>query len=154
MTRQDLVARLGAAMQSYQRANDAFDDVVAAKLGVNRTDLRCLDWLADGSMTVGALSKAIGISSAATTTMVDRLEKHGYVERLPDAEDRRRTRVVATDRLGERAARIYGPLVAAGNEITTPLDVATLEAICEFIERSREVTDRHRGILSTLDLDG
>jgi hypothetical protein len=36
---------VSAAVQAYQRSTDAFDDVVAARMGLKRTDLRCLDWL-------------------------------------------------------------------------------------------------------------
>ena len=41
--RQALIAATGRAMQAYQRSTDAFDDAVAARLGLNRTDPRCLD---------------------------------------------------------------------------------------------------------------
>ena len=45
--RQDLIAAVGRATQAYQRATDGFDDEVGRKLGLNPTDLRCLDWLSE-----------------------------------------------------------------------------------------------------------
>ena len=53
-SRQDLVDQLGLAMQRYQRSIQVFDDAVGRRLGLNPTDLRCLDWLADGPKTAGA----------------------------------------------------------------------------------------------------
>src|ERR1700737_961422 len=82
--RQGLIAAIGMATQAFQRSTDAFDDVVAQRLGLNRTDLRCLDWLFDGPKTAGQLASATGLSSAATTTLVDRLEHRGLGRRFPD----------------------------------------------------------------------
>ena len=42
---------VGRAMQAYQRSTQAFDDEVGRVLGLNPTDLRCLDWLTEGPMT-------------------------------------------------------------------------------------------------------
>ena len=47
-TRQDLAAAVGLAMQRYQRSVQAYDDAIGRRLGLGPTDLRCLDWLADG----------------------------------------------------------------------------------------------------------
>ena len=61
--RQQVAQELGNAVQVYQRNTDAFDDVVADRLGLNRTDLRCLDWLSEGPMPIGQLSHATALSS-------------------------------------------------------------------------------------------
>ena len=39
--------------------------------------------------TMGALARSLGISLSAATGLVDRLVKHGLVERAPDPKDRR-----------------------------------------------------------------
>ena len=88
--RQALVEELGVAMQRYQRSVQVFDDAVGRRLGLNPTDLRCLDWLADGPKTAGELSDATGLRPAATTTLVDRLSRRGLVRRRPSEGDRRR----------------------------------------------------------------
>lgn len=45
--------------------------------------------LREGPRTMSALSKELGISLSATTQIADRLERHGLVERVPEADDRR-----------------------------------------------------------------
>ena len=67
-----------------------FQEAVAARLGVNATDYRCLDLiLRKGQMTAKSLSEEVGLTSGAITGIVDHLEKGGYVERLENPNDRR-----------------------------------------------------------------
>ena len=95
-SRQAVIADAGNAMQAYQRSTQAFDDAVGRALGLNPTDLRGLDWLVDGPKSAGELSAGTGLSSAATTTLIDRLEEQGFVRRVADPTDRRRVLVEMT----------------------------------------------------------
>src|SRR5262245_65182456 len=112
--RQDLIASAGWAMQAYQRSTQAFDDAVGRALDLNATDLRCLDWLVEGPRSAGDLAMLIDLSSAATTTLIDRLEEKGFVRRVRDAADRRRVMVEMTEEGLDRVNRCYGPLVQEG----------------------------------------
>lgn len=143
-TRQAHVELVGNAAQAYQRSVDAFDDAAAQQLGLNRTDLRCLDWLFDGPMSAGELAAATGLSSAATTTLVDRLEAKGFVRRVGDSADRRRVLVELTVNGRDLAGAIYGPLVADGAILLGGFTDQELEVVTRYLETSRELTDRHR----------
>jgi DNA-binding MarR family transcriptional regulator len=143
-TRQELIAAIGDAVQAYQRSTDALDDVVSIRLGVNRTDLRCLDWLSDGPIPVGKLADSIGLSSAAMTTLLDRLADKGYLRRRPDVSDRRRVLVEMTELCRRLTGRIYGPLVQTGASIFADFQPAQLKTIRLFLDKAREVTDEHR----------
>src|SRR5712691_3749255 len=112
--RQALISALGTALQAYQRSTDAFDDQVARLLKLNRTDLRCLDWLFDGPKTAGQLAEAIGLSSAATTALLDRLEHRGLVQRVRDAADRRKVLAEMTELGYRQSGQYYGPMAAEG----------------------------------------
>jgi DNA-binding MarR family transcriptional regulator len=143
-SRQALITAVGSAVKAYQRSTDALDDVAADHIGVNRTDLRCLDWLSDGPMTAGQLTEATGLSSAATTTLLDRLEQKGLVRRLRDATDRRKVLVEMTE-LGQRlAGDIYEPLAREGGGMLEHYSDAELTLIREVLDTSREITDQHR----------
>lgn len=142
--RQTLVADLGNAMQAYQRSTQAFDDAVGRALGLNPADLRGLDWLVDGPKSAGELSRGTGLSSAATTTLVDRLVAKGFVERTPDAADRRRVMTRMTPEGAKRVGRFYGPLVAEGGGLLEGLRDEMLERMCDWLVGARELTDRHR----------
>lgn len=146
-TRQALIAQLGGAMQAYQRSTQTFDDEVGRHLGLNPTDLRCLDWLVDARRSARQLSEATGLSSAATTTLIDRLEHKGFVRRVPHDTDRRQVLVEMTDEGRERVGRFYGPLVLEGSGLVAGYTLGELEVMLDYLLRITELTDRHRSAL-------
>jgi DNA-binding MarR family transcriptional regulator len=142
--RQALIAEAGNAMQAYQRSTQAFDDAVGRALGLNPTDLRCLDWLVDGEKTAGELSAGTGLSSAATTALVDRLEQRGFVRRLRDPDDRRRVLVEMTREGLEQVNRFYGPIVKEGAELFAHVTDKQLILMRDWLVAARALTDQHR----------
>ena len=143
-SRQALIAEAGNAMQAYQRSTQAFDDAIGRALGLNPTDLRCLDWLVDGPKSAGQVSEATGLSSAATTTLIDRLEQKGFVQRVRDPGDRRRVLVELSPEGAERVGRYYGPMVREGSELLRNLSAEQIEVMRDWLVAARELTDRHR----------
>lgn len=140
-TRQDLVIAVGSATQAYQRATDGFDDAVSRAMGLNLTDLRCLDWLSEGPLSAGELSAATGLSSAATTTLLDRLEDKGYVTRRRDPEDRRKVIAELTPPGRDRIAGYYGPLAQEGVRLMGRLTDDELAMILDFLTDARSVVE-------------
>lgn len=143
-SRQALIAEAGNAMQAYQRSTQAFDDAVGRALGINPTDLRCLDWLVDGARSAGELSAGTGLSSAATTTLIDRLERKGFVRRVPDPVDRRKVLVEMTSDGRKRVGRYYGPIVNDGSALVDGFSADQLGLMRDWLIAARELTDRHR----------
>ena len=144
VTRRQLVADLGGAMQRYQRSVQAYDDAVGRALGLGPADLRCLDWLVDGPRTAGALATATGLRPAATTALIDRLEARGLVERVRDEADRRRVLVQMTEEGMRSTYAMYAPLVEEGQGLFARHTVAELAVLRDLLEAMRELTDRHR----------
>jgi DNA-binding MarR family transcriptional regulator len=143
-TRQALIDQAGYAMQAYQRSTQAFDDAIGRAIGLNPTDLRCLDWLVDGPKSAGELSAGTGLSSAATTTLIDRLERKGFVQRVRDPGDRRRVLVEMTPEGGARVGAYYGPLVEEGSALFRDASDEQLAQMRDWLVAARELTDRHR----------
>lgn len=150
-SRQALIDAVGHAMQAYQRTTQAFDDEVGRLLDVNPTDLRGLDWLSEGPMSASRLATAIGLSAAATTTMIDRLERKGFVRRSRDTADRRMVLVELTDDGRDRIGALYGPLVADGAPMLATFDAAELERMREQLDGMRQLTERHWERLRSMD---
>lgn len=150
-TRQQLVSDVGRAMQAYQRSTQAFDDEVGRVLGVNPVDLRCLDWLTEGPMSASRLAEATGLSAAATTSMIDRLERKGFVRRRRGDGDRRQVLVEFTEDGLRRVGELYGPLVAAGEPLLSSFSKEQLDVMRDQLVRMRELTDRQRERLRTVD---
>lgn len=69
----------------------------ARDMGMNLSDMTAIMALSEhGPMGVAELARRLGVSSPATTVLVDRLERAGYVERVRDVSDRRRVQISDT----------------------------------------------------------
>lgn len=69
---------------------------VARRAGLSASELHSLRHLSSGAMGPGDLAKALGVTSAASSGVVDRLVAHALVERRPHPDDGRRTEVHIT----------------------------------------------------------
>ncbi|MEU5862886.1 MULTISPECIES: MarR family transcriptional regulator [unclassified Nonomuraea] len=68
----------------------------AEAAGLNATDYYALNLLdLHGPLTSGELAVQTGLTTGATTRLIDRLEKGGFVRRVPDPADRRKVIVEA-----------------------------------------------------------
>lgn len=145
--RQDLEAAVGRAVQAYQRATDGFDDAVGRHWDLNPTDLRCLDWLTEGPMSAGELARATNLSSAATTTLLDRLEGRGLIQRQRDTRDRRRIVVELTPEAGRQIDSLYGPLQQEGGRLLSRFSDRQLELLLSFLSDATRLVEEHESRL-------
>lgn len=153
--KQELVARMLHLARAHEAANDAFDDVACQKLGINRTDLRCLNIVDNqGPMTAGRLAELSGLTTAAVTAVLDRLERAGYAQRIRDLEDRRQVIVQLTPLLAERGGAIWGPLAEEATTHLERMTVDELSGVSEFFRFGIDLNERHIERIRQLDLGG
>jgi len=139
-----LAEELIGLARAHEAANDAFDEVACQKLGINRTDLRCLNIVDNqGSMTAGRLAELSGLTTAAVTSVLDRLERAGYARRVRDQEDRRQVMVELTPLLAERAGPIWGPLGDGAMARMAQMSVEELQGVMGFFRLGIELNKRH-----------
>ncbi|MFI9718504.1 MarR family winged helix-turn-helix transcriptional regulator [Streptomyces sp. NPDC052396] len=147
--RERLIQEVGVAMQRYQRASDVLDQRLADHLGLNRTDLRCLELLLDPTpLSPGELATAAGLTTGGVTTAIDRLTAAGYATRSRDTADRRRVIVRPTEKCFAMVMEIYGPIVAEGSEYLRALDVTTLTRLIDFLRFATDQQHEHAGRLA------
>lgn len=133
-----LVTAIGKAVQAFQDATDLFDEAAAARLGINRTDLRCLGVVAArGPVSVGEVGRAVELTRGAATTALDRVERAGYVRRVRHPQDRRGVLVEITQEGLDAAGAIWAPLVAAGGRMLAAYSEAELTTILRFLDEAR-----------------
>ncbi|MFE9956214.1 MarR family transcriptional regulator [Micromonospora sp. NPDC005299] len=137
-------------LRLLQQSFDAFDEAAAARLGLNRTDLRAMDLVLanDGPLSAGELTRALKLSPAATTTVIDRLEGAGLVTRTRDAENRRRVLVTATDAARAVEQDIYLPVGAAGAQALGRYNKDQLATILDFLQTVRHVQENQTARVS------
>jgi DNA-binding MarR family transcriptional regulator len=141
--RDELIGRLALAIRASQNASDAYDERVARELGINTTDLRCLDVLGQrGPLTAGQLAEAMHLSSGAVTTLVDRLERAGYARRVRDTADRRRVLVELDPDAARHADVFYQPMMQWTVQMLEAFTDEQIQLMIDFLEQGREMVDR------------
>ncbi|MFN8222790.1 MAG: MarR family transcriptional regulator [Gaiellales bacterium] len=138
--RPELLERIHNACRAFRNGADQFDEVVCACVDINRTDLRCLDILERlGPLTAGELAAEAGLTTGATTTLIDRLERAGYARRTRDARDRRKVVVELTETVLAHAETFYGEMSERWDALARSFTNAELETIALFLEHAREI---------------
>ena len=154
MSKEEVIGEIARELRQLQQSFDAFDEAAAAHLGLNRTDLRCLDIvLSTGPLSAGQLSAALRLSPAATTTVVDRLIRAEMVTRTEDSENRRRKLIDGTAKARNAAAAIFEPVGVAGRTALARFDHGALQAALEFLRTTRDVQEKQIERLSQLGAD-
>ncbi|GHH80534.1 MarR family winged helix-turn-helix transcriptional regulator [Streptomyces capitiformicae] len=144
LSKEALCWELAGEIRALQGAVEAVDAAAAARLGINQTDLRCLDVLLQReSAAPGELGAALGLTTGSVTAMLDRLDRLGYLTREPDPADRRRSVVRASDRTRQAADEIYRPLAEEANEGLQRYSAAELRLLLDFVRGSREIQEKH-----------
>ncbi len=135
-------------VRKSQAATDRYDQAVADALGLNRTDMRCLDYLSrEGRCTAGALAEATGLTTGAMTVALDRLEKAGYARRVRDGADRRRVLVELTPELGAHPDGFYSQHQAEAERLYQRYTVEQIQLLLEFVRNGREFNEREAALL-------
>ena len=149
--REALLEEIGVELRTYQNAQDAVDEAACGRLGINRSDGRALDIIDRlGQMTAGELAKESGLSTGAITTLLDRLERAGYVRRVRDHVDRRRILVELTDEARRRTSEVWGPIAQASAGGLARYSNEELLFIRDFLRSSREFLMEHLERIKTL----
>lgn len=117
---------------------DLFAAEFAETNRLHPTDLRALIHLLDATRagthaTPGWLADQLGLNSATITGLLDRLERTGHVQRIRDAQDRRRVHVVVQERAINLGWSFFGPLIDRIIATMRGYDEAELETVRRFL---------------------
>ncbi|MFG2004160.1 MarR family winged helix-turn-helix transcriptional regulator [Spirillospora sp. NPDC048911] len=100
------------------------------------TDLYALNILElSGAMTPGELGTRTGLTTGPTTRLIDRLEKAGYVRRVPSADDRRK---VIVEPVGKpaRLDEVLAPARQKIGEIVGGYSAEEREVLFDYFARA------------------
>ncbi|MGW3497007.1 MarR family winged helix-turn-helix transcriptional regulator [Streptomyces sp. NPDC001020] len=133
---------LATALRVQAARTVLFQAAVAQSVGLNATDFNCLSLLdLEGPMTPGQLAERAGLSrGGAITTVIDRLQRAGYVRRRPDAEDRRRVIVeTVPEAFAEHVDAAFADFRSALGEFLASLSPEQQELLLDVTNRSNEI---------------
>jgi DNA-binding MarR family transcriptional regulator len=140
--RERLLRRVGQELgRELTTCNVFLHSLIAAEVGLNVTDTRCLEILGSSPapMTAGALKEATGLTTGAITGILDRLEEAGFVERVRDKEDRRRIFVKLLPGAGTKLATLYEGLGVAMGQLASRYTVKDLQLIEGFLAANLDI---------------
>jgi DNA-binding MarR family transcriptional regulator len=129
-----------------------FHQAVADVLGLYITDHKCLDLIRHyGAMPAGRLADLTGLTTGAVTGIIDRLEKAGYVRRVNDPKDRRRTIVEPTrnKKLERKIEAIFMPLHERMRKLLSSYSDSELAFLLDVLTKSVELTHEESKKLRT-----
>ena len=118
MSERPLPGQVTGSLRALSTEIDRLDQAAADRYGLNRTDMRALDIVGRaGPLAPTALARLLGFTTGGVTTVLDRLERAGYVRRRPDPADRRRQVVEITDATAARDQEVFGDLIRGTNDL-------------------------------------
>jgi DNA-binding MarR family transcriptional regulator len=94
--------------------------------------------------TPSELARHTGLTSGATTAMLDRLEKAGLIERRPNPDDRRGTLIVPAKSAASRAASWFESARNAQDKLISSYSDKELEIISDVFERFTKLWEQER----------
>ena len=116
-----------------------FHSAVSEKLGLHATDLKGLRLLGVEPMTAGELGERIGLTGAAVTALIDRLEKAGYVVRERGLQDRRKITIRANLQQLRKVDDLYAGQYAKMSKLLSKYSEREFAVITSFLEKTTQV---------------
>lgn len=146
----DLKKRALAAVREYGVNLTQFRNAMNEWAGLNATDMECLRLLFQkGVATPTELARHTGLTSGATTAMLDRLEKAGLIERRPNPNDRRGSLIAPEKSSAEKMASWFESARHAQDELLSTYSESELEIIADVFERFARLWNEEREKLLT-----
>lgn len=117
-----------------------FHSAIAESLGLSTTDHKALDFIyRHAPLTAGRLAELTGLTTAAITGVIDRLEKAEFVKRKADPNDRRKVLIVPNPARQQDVYRLFSSLSKAIAELTSGYSDKELELIYDFVTKATEI---------------
>jgi DNA-binding MarR family transcriptional regulator len=106
---------------------------IAGRVDLSETELRALEHIGAHEMGPAEIARALDVSTAASTGIVDRLEAKGHVERHPHPDDRRRTQVTMTPHARGEVYRHLGGMFTGLAQADASLTDAEREVVVRYL---------------------
>ncbi|MGH9992346.1 MAG: MarR family winged helix-turn-helix transcriptional regulator [Nitrososphaera sp.] len=137
--REEAIQGINEKLREMSTETIMFHQAVADVLGLHITDHKCLDLIHRfGAMPAGRLAELTGLTTGAVTGIIDRLEEAGYVRRVDDPKDRRRTIVEPTRnrKLEKKIEAIFMPLHERMHKLLSSYSDRELSFLLDVLTKS------------------
>lgn len=123
-------------LRQIQVAGSMAEQAMARRLAVNGTDLAAMGHISAAEPPIGPreLSQRLGLSPAAVTEVVDRLETAGHLVRQRDTRDRRRVQLRPSASAVGRVMAELAPLTGELDGLAGSFDEDERSAIRRYLD--------------------
>ncbi|MEO6944721.1 MAG: MarR family transcriptional regulator [Lacisediminihabitans sp.] len=133
------VVRVLESIRQWREAEQSTSRHSRNLMQLNENDMKALRFLVmckyDGTVaTPGAISEHLGISSASTTKLLDRLVAAGHVERSAHPSDRRALMITITQHTHEQVRDTVGRTHARRFDVAARLTPREREIVIRFLD--------------------
>lgn len=144
-----------AAMRGVLTASAHSRIALARRLGMGLRDVEAVEHVMVGAapeeqsghaprpLGTVDLSRLLGVTSAAGTQALHRLEGRGHVRRVPHPADGRRLVLEVTDTGRDHVMAELGPLLARLGEVSSRLTPAESEVVVRYLQQVAQVLDAY-----------
>ncbi|WP_246382950.1 MarR family winged helix-turn-helix transcriptional regulator [Nocardioides stalactiti] len=115
---------------------------IARSAGLSESELRTLEHLVRTPLGPADLARRLGVSTAAVTGILDRLEGRDHLERAPHPDDRRRTALTVTDSGRQEIRGHLAPMFLALQQLDDAFDPAEREVVARYLRDVTAAFDR------------
>jgi DNA-binding MarR family transcriptional regulator len=153
MARDELLAEMARVSREAASRALMLHQAAAGRFGLGPSDIKCLDLARDEpDLTAGRLAEATGLSASAVTSVLDRMERAGFVERVRGTQDRRKVYVRSTGRHEAALGAIFADMAAGFASIAAQYSDEQLQAYIAIQSAfSRTALDLTRSIADQPD---
>lgn len=145
MTAEDVaqITRLMNSMANLRRAEEELSKASQRFMQLSETEMRAIHYLIVAAnqkqvVTPGAITRHLGITSASTTKLLDRLEHGEHIVRSPHPTDRRALSINVTEETHVVARDTVGRTHATRFTVAAALDPADREIVIGFLDSVAE----------------
>ena len=133
-------------MSRFQDFSNAFDDVAAEILALDRRDLSCMTMLLfGGAASTDELVAALHVRRGIVVTTLERLQLAGYARFQPGNG----TRIELTEHARKWIERIWAPLRVDGNHLLGTYPTQQLTVLAKFLQQACEILEANTRQLRT-----
>lgn len=137
---------IGRTVSRFQDSSNAFDDVAAEILALDRRDLSCMTMLLfGGAASAGELAAALHMPRGLVTTTLERLQLAGYARFVPGND----SRIELTEHARKWIERIWAPVREDGNRLLEVYPIQQLAIFARFLQQACEVLEARTTQLRT-----
>lgn len=141
LTREELIEN--AVRTIYESSTTAvfFHTAVAEQVGLGPTEEKTVLILSGlGPLTAGEIAQHTGLTTAAVTNLIDRLESKGFVQRVRDTKDRRRVIVELNQARLAELMQVFASLQGLFDDLLTAYSDDQLAAIVDYLSRATKAS--------------